>query len=119
MYKVILVDDEPMIKRTLHKLINQSASFQVISEAEDGKEALQLMKEQQHDVLFTDIRMPMMNGIELMKEVKSLNKEIEVVVISGYDDFSYVQEALRSGSVDYLLKPIEPEALDQTLNRLL
>lgn len=119
MYNVMLVDDEPMVKRTLSKLINQSPSFQVVSEAEDGAEALELINQQRHDIVFTDIRMPVMDGLELLKELKQNNPAMEIVMISGYDDFKYVQQALRLGSVDYLLKPIEPLMLEKTLKHLL
>lgn len=118
MYKVIIVDDEPMIKRTLHKLIHQNALFSVIGEAEDGQGALELFETHRPDIIFTDIRMPVMDGLELIKRVKEIDPSVEIVVISGYDDFSYAQQALRSGTADYLLKPIEPEALAAALDGL-
>lgn len=118
MYKVIIVDDEPMIKRTLHKLINHSPLFSVIGEAEDGLEAMELVESLRPDIIFTDIRMPVMDGLELIKRVKLFDPSVEIVIISGYDEFSYAQQALRFGIADYLLKPIDPEVLKATLEAL-
>jgi two-component system response regulator YesN len=91
----------------------------VVADAEDGKVALELVDIHQPDVVFTDIRMPVMDGIELIERLKEDYGTIETVIISGYDDFHYAQQALRYGAADYLLKPIEPDALNQTLERLL
>jgi two-component system response regulator YesN len=118
-YTVVTVDDEPMIKRTLKKLIDATGNFQVIGEAEDGGQALQLVEEMGPDLLITDIRMPVMDGLELIRELKNRRLKTEIVIISGYDEFSYAQQAIQYGVSDYLLKPLKPESLSQTLQKVL
>jgi len=118
MYTVINVDDEPMVKKTLRKLIDGHSSFRVIGEAEDGKEALAFIREREPDLVITDISMPVMDGLELIKEVRERNIRSEIVILTGYDDFGYAQEGLRQRVADYILKPIRPEALTETLDRI-
>ena len=84
----------------------------------DGEEALDILKTTRCDVVFTDIRMPIMDGVELMQRVRRQYPEMMLVVLSGYSDFSYVSEAVRSQAVDYLLKPLTEEALSGLLSQL-
>lgn len=119
MYKVVLADDEHMIKRSMSKLIEQSGEpFQVVGEAEDGQQALTLVEQQSPDLLITDIRMPVMDGLELIEAVTSGKLTTRIVIISGYDDFGYAQKALQMGAFDYLLKPIKPGLFQDMLHRL-
>jgi two-component system, response regulator YesN len=118
-YTIVLVDDEFMIKRSLSKLIEISGEpFQVVGEAEDGREALELVERYSPDLLITDIRMPFMDGLELIEAVKANQRTTEIVILSGYDDFGYAQKALRMGVFDYLLKPIKPPLFYSMLQRL-
>lgn len=119
MYRVITVDDEPMIKKTLRHLIDRTGQFQVVGEGEDGREALALIERHDPDLVITDIRMPVMDGLELIEELRRQGRKPEVVILSGYDDFSYAQKAIRYGIVEYLLKPIRPALLLDTLDRLM
>jgi two-component system, response regulator YesN len=119
MYNVIIVDDEPIIKKSLTKLIEMKfPQFKVIGYADNGKEAFDLTREHLPDLIITDIRMPEMDGLELIKMVESLEKEIKTVVVSGYDEFEYAQAAIRHGAVDYLLKPIKPEMFYNMLEKV-
>lgn len=119
MYKVIIADDEYMVKLGLKTLIHdETTDFQVVGEAEDGEEALELIDRLQPDLLLTDIRMPVMDGLDLLREVHSKQLRTDTVLVSGYGEFAYAQEALRYGAVDYLLKPIQADALLGLLNRL-
>jgi two-component system response regulator YesN len=112
MYKVIIVDDEYMAKLGIKTIIEQEIEgFTVVGEAEDGVQALRLMEQYDPDVIVTDIRMPIMDGLTLNRQVKGNRKKTEVIFVSGYDDFEYVREALRSGATDYLLKPIDEDVL--------
>ena len=76
------------------------------------------MRDNEPDVVFTDIRMPGMSGLELMEHLSSHYPEILIVVISGYSDFDYMQQSIRSGVTDYLLKPIDNAQLENTLSKL-
>lgn len=118
MYTVIIVDDEPIIKKSLSKLIEMKfPHFRVVGYASDGMEALRLATVHLPDLIITDIRMPEMDGIELIRQIEGLEKEIITVVVSGYDEFEYAQLALRHGASDYLLKPIKPELFFQMLEK--
>lgn len=112
----MLVDDEYMIKLSLAKLIgDQGDKFQVVGEAEDGDEALDLIGRLQPNLVITDIRMPGLNGLELVELAKPKYPETEFVILSGYEEFEYARQALRLGVSEYLLKPLKPEQVNQVL----
>jgi len=110
---VLIVDDEPIIRVGLRTLIEwDKYGFLLVGEASDGEEALSLMKEQQVDMLVTDIKMPRMDGLELIRLAKKQHADIGIVVLSCLDDFSFVKEAMKLGARDYILKPtMEPDEL--------
>lgn len=119
MYTVIIVDDEPIIKKSLTKLIEMRfPHFKVIGYAEDGKEALLLTEKYHPDLIITDIRMPEMDGLEFIQAVEKINRDLKIVVVSGFDEFEYAQHALRHGAIDYLLKPIKPELFYNMLEKV-
>lgn len=110
MYRVMFVDDEPSVIDALRRIIsNRSDSFAVGGEAYGAERAIELMKVVKPDIIFTDIKMPGTSGIDLVKKIAQSYPETVVVVISGYDDFSYVHDAFKYGVEDYLLKPLAPE----------
>src|SRR5471030_1026748 len=116
MYKLIIAEDEELMRDGLAKLIlNSDSGFQVVGQAEDGEQALQLVKETKPDVIITDISMPKLNGLGLVECVRDINPEIKVIIISGYDDFEYAQKAMRIGVQEYLLKPVLPEQIREIL----
>lgn len=120
MDSVFIVDDEMWIIIGLKKLIEKSGlPFQVIGEANNGVAALEEIEEKNPDVLFTDIRMPGYNGLELMGKLNEKGLSPKVIFISGYADFEYAQSAIRLGAFDYLLKPIEQDKLNEVLERVL
>ncbi|MFC4600361.1 response regulator [Cohnella hongkongensis] len=106
MWHMLVVEDEPIVRIGLRHLVDWE-SYGVVwkAEASNGEEALRLIEEQDIHIVMTDIRMPVMDGIELTKRIKERYGSIQVIVISSYDDFPYVQEALRLGVTDYLHKP--------------
>ena len=119
MNTILIAEDEKFIRRGLRTMIERSPiPTGEILEARDGKEALELLRTRQVDLLVTDIRMPRMDGIELVSQLGNLDHQPMVLVVSGYDDFSYAVEMLRSGAQDYLLKPVERERLYQALEKL-
>ena len=117
MYKVFLVEDETAVRQAIRDTINwQSEDFEICGDAADGESALPLLLEKKPDILLTDIRMPFMDGLELVRIIaKELPKTI-IIILSGYDEFTYAQKAIRLGVSDYLLKPITPAKLIQSLN---
>lgn len=119
MYKVLIVDDEPWVAYGIAHLIDwQAIGFEVIGEAYDGVTALQLITEHTPHVVVSDIRMPGLDGIQLLEQLKEQQLDVEVILISGYSEFQYAQQALRLGAFDYLLKQVEAEQLLGTLNRM-
>lgn len=121
MYKVLIVEDELFMREGLKNLIDWTeAGFEIIGEACDGEEALEFVKQNEVDLLITDIKIPVMNGLELIEAIKKENlpNKPEVIIISGYADFEYAKTAILHGVVNYILKPIEEEELIETLQKV-
>lgn len=119
MKTILISEDEKLIRKGLQTMVRRSpVPVETILEARDDEEALSLMKQNVVDLLITDIRMPKMDGIELVSHLGELEYKPLVLVISGYDDFSYAVEMLRQGVFDYMLKPVERERLYAVLEKL-
>ena len=117
MFAVQLVDDEPIVRKGLKKLIAwEELGFEIVCEAENGEEALAQLANQKVDVIITDIGMPIMNGIEFMKEARNKGYIGEIIVLTAYGEFEYAKSAIKYGATDYMLKPIEEEEITQILN---
>ncbi|NRF94817.1 response regulator [Paenibacillus frigoriresistens] len=108
MYSLLIVDDERWVRQGLRSTIDWEAEgIEVLGEAEDGEEALQLIQTLTPDIIITDIKMPRMDGLAFIETVKNRNLPSKIIIISGYSDFDSAQKALRYGASDYVLKPIE------------
>jgi two-component system response regulator YesN len=108
MLKAMLVDDEPLALEGLRLLIDWGAEgFEVCAECADAKQALKLLPVARPDLIVTDIRLPGLDGLELMQAARQKGFEGQLVVVSGYNDFEYAKRALRIGVAGYLLKPVE------------
>lgn len=119
MYRIIIADDEEYVRELLAKNINRTQTeFQVVGKAKDGKQALEQIQELQPDILITDICMPVMDGLELIRSMQELNLPIKTVIISGYDDFAYAKQAVNLGVTEYLLKPFSSEEVYEVLNKI-
>lgn len=110
--KIMIVDDEVIIRNGLCTVIDwKELGLELIPPAASAEEALERIPTEQPNILLTDIRMTGMDGIELAKEVKAMLPDTEVIILTGFDDFSYAQQALRGGVTDYLLKTSRPEEI--------
>lgn len=119
MKKLLIVEDEKMIRQGIESIAKRSSvPIEEIILCKNGEEAFEIVKNDIIDVMITDIRMPKKDGITLVKEIQHLPHIPKVVVISGYDDFSYAVELLRYGAKEYLLKPIEREKITAILEKL-
>lgn len=119
MIKVFIVEDEPLLMNNLKKMIeNTHTCFKVIGTAYDGEEALLKLDELNPDVIFTDIRMPIMDGLILIEKLKEKEMSILSIIVSGYEEFDYARKAMRLGVFDYLLKPLSYDVMLQLLNKL-
>lgn len=119
MLKVIVADDEEKICQLILKLVDWEAlDMEVAGTAANGLEALEKIRQMSPDVVITDIRMPGCDGMEMIRQAKQINSDIEFVIISGYRHFEYAQTAIKYGVSDYLLKPVKKEELRSTLEKI-
>jgi len=117
-YSVVLIDDEPWTREVIKSLGKwDDLGLFVAGEASDGEYGLELIKRIKPDIILTDIKMPHMDGLSLLKEVRETDQRARMIVISGYDDFVFVRSAMHLGVTDYLLKPVRPEELNNQLAR--
>ena len=120
MYKALIIDDEKPVRIAISKLGHWS--YYHISPPEmtsNGLEALSAMREIHPDVVFVDMNMPIMDGCTFLEKASLEFPESQFIVVSGYDEFTYAQRAIRYGAIDYLLKPIEEEALNNAIEKAL
>lgn len=119
MHTLLIVEDEKMIRQGIKSMIQRSGvPVDNILECNNGETALEILKTQQVDVMFTDIRMPKMDGIALVKAMQELPHAPLTVAVSGYDDFSYAVEMMRMGVREYILKPVDREKIREILEKL-
>lgn len=119
MYKLLIADDEDHLRDLIITQIDWvQLGFEVMG-ARDGKEALELVENGfVPDALLTDVRMPIMDGLELSERLKERCPDIAIIVLSGHDEFSYAKKSMQLGTSDYLLKPIRPAALTEVMRKL-
>jgi len=116
--KALIIDDEKHVREGLLLLAEwDKFGIDTILEAEDGDEGIELIQKHQPEIIFTDMRMPKKDGISLLKWIHSANLNSKTIVVSGYDDFEYMRNAIYYKSFDYILKPIDPDILNETLER--
>lgn len=120
MIRVLIVDDEKIVRKGLVSFMPwQDFGMVVVGEANNGENALQFMETHMVDLLLTDLAMPVMSGIELMREVRRRFPHVQIAVLTLHQDFEYVQEALRLGAIDYLVKTqLEEERIEDVLGRM-
>lgn len=119
MYKLLLVDDEAEVREGMHYRIDWHAhGFEVIGEAENGRDALDLLERALPDVVVTDISMPILDGIGLASVLHERFPTIKVIFLTGYDEFEYVQQALRLEVQEYILKPVTAKSMGDILDRI-
>ena len=111
MLKLMLVDDEPFILQGLQILVDwEQEGFEIVAVMSNGKEALDYLKENKVDLIISDIQMPVMTGLELLETIqKEQISDARFAILTGYDDFSYAQRAIKNNSMDYILKPVRKE----------
>jgi len=113
---VLIIDDEKHVREGIKLLADwESVNIHSIIEAENGKIAQDMIKKFRPEIIFTDMKMPELDGRELLKWISEEGLSSKVIVITGYDDYEYMREAIKYGASDYLLKPIDPETLNSTL----
>lgn len=120
MYKVIVIDDEMLVRRGIVMETDwQGLNCVVVAEAGNGIEGLEAVRKYHPDLLICDIRMPKMDGIEMLKELRAEGNDVSVIFLTAYSEFSYAQSALKLLASDYLLKPFGDGELEQAVNNAL
>lgn len=119
MIKVMILEDKPIIMQNIRqKVKNFDDDIEIIGTAFNGIEGLKIIDEQVPDIIITDIRMPVMDGLEFIKKVRTISRKPKYVIISGHDEFEYARTAMKLGVHEYLLKPIDQQKLNKTLEKL-
>lgn len=119
MLKMILADDESIVRNGLKRAIRwEDFDIEIIAEASDGLEALELCQQLNPDILFTDIRMPMMDGLEVALKLKEMGSSIRIIIISGIQDFNYAKTALDVSAEGYVLKPVKIPELTEVIKKV-
>ena len=120
MLKILIVDDETVVRRGIILGVDWGQiGCAIVGEAANGEEGLALAREQRPDLIITDIRMPRMDGIQMMKALRELGFTTRVIVLTAYSDFSYAQSAIKLGADDYLLKPFRDQELLSAVTKIL
>ncbi|MFD1955559.1 response regulator [Paenibacillus thailandensis] len=118
-WNVLIADDEPIIREGIRTAVDwESLRLEVVAEAEDGEEALELALGRAADIMLVDLSMPIMNGLTLIGRIREAKPETKIVIITGHDEFAYAQEAIKLGVDDYILKPVNPAQLTEVLGEV-
>ena len=119
-YKLLVADDEYWAREKLRHILNWSQlDMEFLEPACDGQEVLQRLQSEQPDVLLTDINMPGLNGVELLEQLAAEHSDMVMLVVSGYDTFDYVKKSMRSGAINYLLKPVSKQDMTAAMSEVL
>jgi len=116
MYKLMIADDEKMIRESISSLIDWKAlDIKLIGTAKDGLEAYDMMIDQAPDIILTDIQMPGLSGLDLIREMHEINPETQFIILSGYSDFEYAKTAMQFGVRHYLVKPCNEKQIEECI----
>lgn len=120
MYKVVIVDDEPVIVRGLTQIIDWSKwNCEVVGTAESGQEGMVLISEKKPDILFSDINMPGLDGLNMIAALRSEYERMQITILTGYRDFDYAQRAIRLGVTRFLLKPSKIDEIEEAISAMI
>ncbi len=119
MRKVVVVEDEALVRRGIVQAVDwASVDCAVVGEAANGEQGLEVIRSLQPDLIVTDIKMPLLGGIEMIQRLREEGCEAQVIFLTAYSDFTYAQSALRLGAADYLLKPFHDGELEAAVRRM-
>lgn len=116
--RIVIVEDEVKIREGMGKMIASQTNHIIVGEAADGREGLEMILRYKPDLVITDIRMPKMSGLEMVRELKERDVHLHVIILSGYAEFDYARRAITYGVDDYLLKPLAAEDVQEMLKKI-
>lgn len=120
MYKLLLVDDESIVRESISRLINwEQYGIRLIGSCANAIEAIDIAKQNTPDIIITDIKMPVMNGIEFIKNLKSQGLDSEFIILSGYSEFEFAKNAMQENVKHYILKPCSEKEIEETLLKVI
>ena len=118
LYRLMLVDDEPEIREGMKEIVDwEACGFQLVSEADNGLDALMLAEQTRPDLVITDVRMRFMDGLEMVERMQTFLPMTQYIVVSGYDEFEYTRKSIQIRISDYVLKPICASEFVEVLSR--
>lgn len=116
--KIMIVDDAAFMRKRIRNILSKSG-YEIVAEQENGKEAVQAYSEHKPDLVTMDITMPEMDGITALKEIRELDPQARIVMVSAMGQQSMVVEAIKAGAKDFIVKPFEPERVIETIEKVL
>lgn len=120
MYKVVIIDDEPVIAEGLSRGIHWDQwDCRVVAAAENAQDGMEVIRRERPDILFTDIRMPGMDGLTMIAALKSEHPDMQITILTGFRDFEYAREAIRLGVTRFLLKPSKMDELQEAIEAMI
>lgn len=116
--KILIADDHALLRQGIKKVLDFEEDLEVVAEAVDGQEALAKTLVLQPDILLLDLNMPVLNGVEVTKQLKAAKSKVKIIMLTIHDDDNYVIEVLKSGALGYLLKDVEPTMLIKAIHKV-
>jgi NarL family two-component system response regulator LiaR len=114
--RIIIADDHQLVRQGLRSFIELQEGIEIVAEATDGLEAIELSRDLSPDVLLLDLRMPGADGVSVCREVKETNPDVKVIILTTFDDAAEIEEALEAGASSYILKDVSPDRLVKVIN---
>lgn len=118
MIRIVVVDDHPVVRHDLVSMLGYEKDLQVVGEAADGQQAVQMILEQKPNVVLLDLRLPLLSGIDVMKQIRPREPQIKFLVLTTYDTDEFIVPALSAGAQGYLLKDASPDQLVRAIHLL-
>ncbi|UAL53004.1 MULTISPECIES: response regulator [Metabacillus] len=117
--RLLIADDHKVVRRGLHFFLSTQKDIEIVGEAEDGEEAVKMVRTLLPDVILMDLSMPVMNGVDATKEIRTFNEQIKIIILTSYADQDHVIPAIQAGASGYQLKDVEPDELVHTIREVL
>lgn len=120
MYKLLIADDEAFERKAMRFILKKSfTDIEIVEDATTGEEAVELSKKHKPDIIIMDIKMPEKSGLEAQQSISKFLPDVKTIILTAYDNFSFAQNAIRLGVVDYILKPAKPKELSESISKII